>query len=65
MVRPFREGQKKKSRSDGDGKRHGQTMREFMEFLGRRAKLNIAAITSRDIARFRDPDTRLASRRRR
>ena len=29
-------------------------MREFMEFLGHRAKLNIAAITSHDIASFRD-----------
>jgi integrase len=29
-------------------------MREFIEFLGSRAKLNIAAITSRDIAEFRD-----------
>jgi integrase len=45
---------KKKSRAVGTGKRHAQTMREFMEFLGPRAKLNIAAITSRDIASFRD-----------
>jgi integrase len=46
--------QKKKSRAAATGKRHEQTMREFMEFLGHRAKLNIAAITSRDIASFRD-----------
>jgi integrase len=45
---------KKKSRSAATAKRHEQTMREFMEFLGHRAKLNIAAITSRDIASFRD-----------
>jgi integrase len=46
--------QKKKSRAAATGKRHAQTMREFMAFLGPRAKLNIAAITSRDIASFRD-----------
>jgi integrase len=45
--------QKKKSRAAATGKRHEQTMREFMAFLGHRAKLNIAAITSRDIASFR------------
>ena len=45
---------KKKSRSDSTVERHEQMMREFMEFLGPRAKLNIAAITSRDIAEFRD-----------
>jgi integrase len=46
--------QKKKSRAAATGKRHAQTMRDFVEFLGHRAKLNIAAITSRDIASFRD-----------
>jgi integrase len=46
--------QKKKSRAAATGKRHTQTMREFMAFLGPRARLNIAAITSRDIASFRD-----------
>jgi hypothetical protein len=46
--------QKKKSRAAATARRHEQTMREFMEFLGPRAKLNIAAITSRDIAEFRD-----------
>jgi integrase len=46
--------QKQKSRAAATGKRHAQTMREFMAFLGHRAKLNIAAITSRDVASFRD-----------
>jgi integrase len=46
--------QKKKSRAELTAKRHEQLMREFMEFLGARAKLNIAAITSKDIAQFRD-----------
>jgi integrase len=46
--------QKKKSRSDSTFRRHKQTMDELIEFLGPRAKLNIAAITSRDIAGFRD-----------
>jgi integrase len=46
--------QKKKSRAAATSNRHAQTKREFMEFLGPRAKLNIAAITSRDIAEFRD-----------
>jgi integrase len=45
---------KKKSRAVATGKRHAHTMREFMAFLGPRAKLNIAALTSRDIASFRD-----------
>jgi integrase len=46
--------QKAKSRSAATAKRHAQTMREFVEFLGSKARLNIAAITSRDIAAFRD-----------
>jgi integrase len=46
--------QKAKSRSDKTARRHEQMMREFIEFLGPRARLNIAAITSRDIAAFRD-----------
>lgn len=46
--------QKKKSRSVATGKRHEQMMREFLEFLGLRARLNIAAISSRDIAGFRE-----------
>jgi len=46
--------QKKKSRAAATGKRHAQTMRDFIEFLGPKASLNIAAITPRDIADFRD-----------
>jgi len=46
--------QKKKSRAEKTAERHEQTMREFMNFLGPRANLNIAAITSRDISDFRE-----------
>jgi integrase len=46
--------QKQKSRSDKTALRHEQMTREFLEFLGPRARLNIAAITSKDIAGFRD-----------
>jgi integrase len=46
--------QKAKSRSGQTAARHSQMMREFVEFLGPRARLNIAAITSKDIADFRD-----------
>ena len=46
--------QKRKSRSDKTAARHEQMMREFVEFLGARADLNIAAITSKDMADFRD-----------
>jgi integrase len=46
--------QKKKSRADATGKRHEQMMREFLTFLGHRAKLNIATITSKDVAEFRE-----------
>ena len=46
--------QKRKSRSDKTAARHAQMMREFIEFLGNRARLNIAAVTSKDIADFRD-----------
>ena len=46
--------QKRKSRADRTARRHEQMMAEFLEFLGNRARLNIAAITSQDIARFRD-----------
>lgn len=46
--------QKQKSRSDKTAARHEQTTREFLEFLGPRADVNIAAITSKDIAAFRD-----------
>jgi len=46
--------QKKKSRAAATGKRHAQTMRDFVQYLGPKARLNIAAITSKDIADFRD-----------
>jgi integrase len=45
---------KRKSRADRTARRHEQMMTEFLAFLGNRARLNIAAITSSDIARFRD-----------
>jgi integrase len=47
-------GQKLKSRAVATGKRHVQTAREFLEHLGPKARLNIAAITPKDIADFRD-----------
>lgn len=47
-------GQKRKSRSDKTALRYEQAMDEFVAFLGYRANLNIAAITSKDIADFRD-----------
>jgi integrase len=47
-------GQKKKSRSGKTAARHEQMMNEFIAFVGRRADLNIAAITSKDISDFRD-----------
>jgi integrase len=45
---------KRKSHSERTAAVYEQTTREFIEFLGPRARLNIAAITSRDIAGFRD-----------
>ena len=45
---------KRKSRSEATARRHEQMAREFVEFLGRRADLNIAAITSKDVSDFRD-----------
>jgi integrase len=45
--------QKQKSRADKTALRHEQMMTEFVAFLGNRARLNIASITSRDIAGFR------------
>src|SRR5262249_1908959 len=45
---------KKKSRAAKTGARHEHTMREFTQFLGPKARLNIAAINSKDIADFRD-----------
>ena len=46
--------QKQKSRADKTASRHEQMMREFLDSLGARANLNIAAITPKDIATFRD-----------
>ena len=45
---------KRKSRSGRTAVLYEQIKKEFLEFLGPRARLNIAAITSRDIADFRD-----------
>jgi hypothetical protein len=57
--------QKKKSRSGKTAARHEQMMNEFVAFLGRRADVNIAAITAKDISDFRDSRERqgLAPRR--
>jgi integrase len=46
--------QKQKSRADKTALRHEQVKKEFVEFLGPRARLNIAAISSKDLAEFRD-----------
>jgi integrase len=46
--------QKEKSRADKTGQRYAQTLNEFVGFLGSRARLNIATVTSPDIAEFRD-----------
>jgi len=46
--------QKAKSRADKTALRHEQMTREFLEFLGPRARLNIAAISAKDVAAFRD-----------
>lgn len=46
--------QKRKSRADKTALRHEQVMNECVAFLGSRARLNIAAITSKDIADWRD-----------
>jgi integrase len=46
--------QKQKSRADKTALRYEQVKKDFVEFLGGRARLNIAAITSKDIADFRD-----------
>src|SRR6516225_6288508 len=45
---------KRKSRSDKTALRHEQMMDEFLEFIGSKANLNIATITSADIEAFRD-----------
>jgi integrase len=46
--------QKQKSRADKTFLRHAQMMNEFVGFLGYRANLNLAVVTSKDIADFRD-----------
>jgi integrase len=46
--------QKRKSKSEKTALRHEQMHREFLAFLGPRADLNIAAITSKDVLDFRD-----------
>jgi len=46
--------QKRKSKSERTALRHEQMHKEFLAFLGSRADLNIAAITSKDILDFRD-----------
>jgi integrase len=46
--------QKQKSRADKTALRYEQVKKDFVEFLGARARLNIAAVTSKDIADFRD-----------
>jgi integrase len=46
--------QKRKSRATQTAKRHAQLAREFIEFLGVRANLNVAAITAKDILDFRN-----------
>lgn len=46
--------QKQKSRASQTSKYHAQMMREFLAFLGHKAHLNIAAISSKDIADFRN-----------
>jgi site-specific recombinase XerD len=46
--------QKRKSRADKTALRFEQVKKDFVEFLGSRARFNIAAITSKDIADFRD-----------
>jgi integrase len=45
---------KRKSQADKTALRHEQMMDEFIDFIGAKANLNIAAITSADIAAFRD-----------
>jgi integrase len=46
--------QKQKSRADKTALRYEQVKKDFVEFLGSRARLNIAAVSSKDIADFRD-----------
>ena len=46
--------QKQKSRAEKTAVRYEQVKKDFVEFLGSRARLNIAAISGKDIADFRD-----------
>jgi len=46
--------QKKKSRAAKTFLKHAHVLKEFTAFLGNRANLNIAAVTMKDIADFRD-----------
>jgi integrase len=46
--------QKRKSRADKTARKHEQITNEFILFLAHRANLNIEAISSADIAAFRD-----------
>jgi integrase len=46
--------QKQKSRASQTAKKHQQMMKEFVAFLDHKANLNIAAVSSKDIADFRD-----------
>jgi integrase len=46
--------QKRKAKAEKTAARHEQMMNEFVEFLGRRADQNIAAITLKEIVGFRD-----------
>jgi integrase len=46
--------QKQKSRARQTAARHALITREFINWLGPRAKVNIAVLTSKDIAGFRD-----------
>src|SRR5215472_4916563 len=46
--------QKQKSRASQTAKKHEQMMKEFIAFLDHKANLNIAAVSSKDVAGFRD-----------
>jgi hypothetical protein len=46
--------QKQKFRANKTALRHEQVMNEFVAFLGPRASLNLAVVTSKDISDFRD-----------
>jgi integrase len=45
--------QKQKSRASQTARKHEQMMKEFVAFLAHKANLNIAAVSSKDIADFR------------